>query len=138
MAQLKTKPSRKSVGRFLESIPDDRIRADCRTLAKIMAQATHARSKMWGPSIVGFGRYRYHYASGRTGEWFLTGFSPRKRELTLYVMAGFEGYGPLLKKLGKHRLGKGCLYLKGLEDVHLPTLTKLIVASTRKLAKSAA
>jgi hypothetical protein len=91
---------------------------------------------MWGSSIVGYGRYRYRYASGREGEWFLTGFSPRKRELTVYLMSGFEELGPLLEKLGKHRRGKGCLYLKSLDDVHLPTLRKLIVSSTRRLAKS--
>jgi hypothetical protein len=103
-----------------------------------MAEATRSRPKMWGKSIVGFGRYRYAYASGRRGEWFLTGFSPRKRDLTLYVMSGFEGTGPLLKKLGKFRKGKGCLYIRRLDDIHQPTLRKLVVQSMRKLARSAA
>jgi hypothetical protein len=124
------------VSAFLAAIDDDGVRQDCRQLVKIMSQATRNRPKMWGKSIVGFGRYRYQYASGRSGEWFLTGFAPRKRELTLYIMSGFEAYGTLLKGLGKYKTGKGCLYLKSLDDVHLPTLRKLIVQSTRRLAKS--
>jgi hypothetical protein len=91
---------------------------------------------MWGKTIVGFGRYRYAYASGRQGEWFLTGFSPRKRELTLYIMAGFKDSGALLKKLGRHRTGKGCLYVRRLDDIHLPTLRRLITQSTRTLSRS--
>ena len=120
MAELKTKPSKRSVVRFLESIGGETVRQDCRTLVKIMGQATHRRPTMWGKGIVGFGNYRYTYSSGRSGEWFLTGFALRKRELTLYIMSGFEGYGTLLKALGKVKTGKGCLYLKCLDDVHLP------------------
>ena len=136
MAEPKTKPSKRRVARFLASIGDESSRQDCRTLVKIMGQATHRRPTMWGKSIVGFGTYRYSYASGRSGEWFLTGFAPRKRELTLYIMSAFEGYGTLLKGLGKYKTGKGCLYLKDLDDVHLPTLRKLIVQSTRRMAKA--
>ena len=91
---------------------------------------------MWGTSIVGFGSYRYKYASGREGEWFLTGFSPRKRNLTLYIMAGFENYDSLLADLGKHKTGKSCLYINKLEDVDIPTLRKLIRQSVTHLAES--
>ena len=138
MAELKTKPSNRSVARFLASIDDETVRQDCRTLVKIMGQATHGRPTMWGKSIVGFGTYRYTYASGRSGEWFLTGFAPRKRELTLYIGSGFEGYGTLMKGLGKVKTGKGCLYLKSLDDIHLPALRKLIGQSTRRIAKASA
>ena len=138
MAELKTKPSKRSVARFLAAIGDETVRRDCRTLVKIMGQATHRRPTMWGKSIVGFGTYRYTYASGRSGEWFLTGFAPRRRELTLYIGSGFEGHSTLLKRLGKVKTGKGCLYLKSLDDVHLPTLRKLIVQSTRRMAKAGA
>jgi hypothetical protein len=124
------------VSAFLGSIADESVRRDCRQLVKIMGQATHSRPKMWGTSIVGFGKYRYRYDSGRSGEWFLTGFAPRKRDLTLYILSGFDGYGALMKDLGKYKTGKGCLYLKCLEDVHLPTLRKLIVHSTRRMAKA--
>ena len=138
MEQLKTRPTKLSVSRFLASIPDPDIRRDCRTLSKVMGEATHARPKMRGKSIVGFGKYHYKYASGRQGEWFLTGFSPRKRDLTLYIIPGFEGYGTLLKQLGKHRTGRGCLYLKGLDDIHLPTWRKIISRSRRSLARRSA
>jgi hypothetical protein len=138
MAQLKTQPSGESVSRFLATLPDEDMRRDGRTLVKMMGQVTRSRPKMWGKTIVGFGRYRYTYASGRQGEWFLTGFSPRKREMTLYIMSGLQGYGDLLRKLGKHRKGVGCLYVKSLDGIHLPTLRKLIVQSTRRLAKTSA
>ena len=91
---------------------------------------------MWGTNIVGFGSYRYRYASGREGEWFLTGFSPRKRNLTLYIMAGFENYDSLLAGLGKHKTGKSCLYINKLEDVDIPTLRELIRQSVTHLAES--
>jgi hypothetical protein len=131
MAQLKTKPTKQSVAKFLSSIKDETTRDDCRTLVKIMSQTTGSKPKMWGSSIVGFGSYHFRYASGREGDWFTTGFSPRKQNLTLYVMGGFTTYGALLKKLGKHTTGKGCLYIKSLDDVHLPTLKKLIQESVR-------
>jgi hypothetical protein len=90
---------------------------------------------MWGSSIVGFGDYRYKYGSGREGEWFLAGFSPRKQNLTLYIMAGFEQYDELIKKLGKYKTGKSCLYIKRLEDIDLATLKKLIQQSVKYMAK---
>jgi hypothetical protein len=84
---------------------------------------------MWGDSIIGFGSYHYEYASGREGDWFLTGFSPRKQNLTLYLMSGFEEYDNLLKNLGKFKTGKSCLYIKKIEDVDLQTLTELVKQS---------
>ncbi|MCI0434468.1 MAG: DUF1801 domain-containing protein [Gemmatimonadetes bacterium] len=127
MAELKTKPSKASVTVFLDAIPDEDRRRDCKAIARIMKKATGASPVMWGDSIVGFGSYRYKYESGRQGEWFLTGFSPRKQNLTLYIMAGFDGYPALMKKLGKHTTGRACLYIKRLDDTDV--LTELIERS---------
>ena len=101
-----------------------------------MKQVTKKKPRMWGNSIVGFGSYEYKYASGREGEWFLTGFAPRKQNLTLYIMDGFEGYDDLMSKLGKHKTGKSCLYIKKIEDVDLDTLKELVKQSTEHVAKS--
>lgn len=136
MSDLKTKPTNLSVSAFLRAIKDERTRKDCQLLVKMMADATGARAKMWGPSIVGFGSYHYTYASGREGDWFLTGFSPRKQNLTLYVMSGFDEYEELLAGLGKHKIGKSCLYVHSLEDLNLSVLRRLIRASVRHLRKS--
>lgn len=129
MAELKTKPNTASVEEFLNDVADEQRREDCFRLLKIMKTATKAEAEMWGPSIVGFGRYHYKYASGREGDWFVTGFSPRKQDLTLYIMPGLERYPTLMKKLGKHKTGKSCLYIKKLEDVDLATLKQLIKQS---------
>src|SRR3990167_585987 len=115
MAELKTKRNDRSVTAFLDRIADEGKRRDAYAVLALMRQVTKAKPMMWGDSIVGFGRYRYEYGSGRAGEWFLTGFSPRKQSLTLYIMAGFTGYGDLLRKLGKHGTGGSCLYLKRLD-----------------------
>jgi hypothetical protein len=133
MAELKTKPTDQSVEEFLNGVADEQKRRDCHTLVKMMSQATGAEPRMWGDSIVGFGAYRYKYASGREGDWPLVGFSPRKQNLTLYIMSGFEQYDDLLKALGKHTTGKACLYVKSLEGIHLPTLKKLITQSVRHM-----
>jgi hypothetical protein len=117
------------VERFLNSISDDRRRSECFQVLELMKQITKEEPRMWGSSVVGFGSYRYKYESGTKGEWFLTGFSPRKQNLTLYVMAGLERYPDTLAKLGKYKSGKSCLYLKSLDDVHLPTLKKLLQQS---------
>jgi hypothetical protein len=132
MADLKTKATGKSVAKFLDSIKNEGMRQDCLILTGLMSQATGAKPKMWGSSIVGFGSYHYRYASGREGGWFTTGFSPRKQNLTLYVIGGFASHTSLLKKLGKHSLGKGCLYLKSLDEIHIPTLKKLIQQSVKE------
>ncbi|MCB8932528.1 MAG: DUF1801 domain-containing protein [Fimbriimonadaceae bacterium] len=129
MAELKTQPNEASVGAFLDSIEDERRRADCRDLVELMGAITGEKPKMWGTSIVGFGSYHYKYASGREGDWFVTGFAPRKNDLTLYIMSGFEPHGELMAKLGKHKTGKGCLYVKSLEAVDRKVLERLIRAS---------
>jgi hypothetical protein len=129
MAQLKTRPTRASVSAFLAAIPDPGRRADCRKVAAILRRATGARPRMWGPSIVGFGTHHYRYASGREGDWFIIGFAPRKDALTLYLMGGYQRHGPLLRKLGRHQRGRGCLYIKRLADVDLAVLTRLVQVS---------
>ena len=136
VAELKTKPSGASVEAFLEGVGDEARREDCRTLLALMRRVTGAEPEMWGPSIVGFGSYHYRYASGREGDWFLTGFSPRKRDLTLYVMAGFEGYEDLLARLGPHKTGKSCLYVKRLADLDLEVLEALIAASVEHMREA--
>ena len=126
MAELKTRPNDRSVEAFLASVPDERRRKDAQEILELMKEITGEEPRMWGPSIVGFGSYHYRYASGREGDWFRTGFSPRKQSLTLYLMSGFEGHDELLARLGGHRTGKGCLYLKRLEEVDRSVLAELI------------
>ena len=129
MAELKTKRTDASVEEFLNGVDDEQRRRDCFRVLEIMKAATRTEPAMWGTSIVGFGRYNYKYESGTKGEWFLMGFAPRRQDLTLYLMSGAYRYPELLKKLGKHKTGKACLYIKKLEDVHLPTLKQLIKQS---------
>jgi hypothetical protein len=126
VAELKTKETAASVAGFLKKIADPVMRRDCETLVAIMKTATKAEPRLWGAAIVGFGNVHLKYESGRELEWFAAGFSPRKSALTLYLMSGLEPLAPLLKKLGPHKTGKGCLYIKRLDDVDLPTLKKLI------------
>ena len=133
MAETKTKPTTESVKDFLNKISDEERRADCFQVAKIMEEVTGEKPKMWGPSIVGFGSYHYKYDSGREGDWLMTGFSPRKKDLTLYLMMGLAQHHDLLEKLGKHSHAKSCLYIKRLSDVHIPTLKKLIKISLKDL-----
>jgi hypothetical protein len=135
MDELPTKPSRESVAAFLNNVVDQRRLRDCRTVLRMMKEETKAEPKMWGSSIVGFGSYHYRYASGREGDWFLTGFSPRKRDLTLYIMPGFDRYDALLSKLGKYRTGKSCLYIKSLADVDLDVLKQLIRQSVKQMPR---
>ena len=133
MTKLKTQKTNASVTAFLKSVTDDDRRKDCQALVRIMRRAVGAEPKMWGSSIVGFGHYHYKYASGRENDWFLAGFSPRKQDLTLYIMAGFDRYDALMAKLGKHRTGKSCLYLKRLADVDVAVLEHLISASVKHM-----
>ncbi len=135
MAELKTKLNDASVEDFLNTFPEE-TRKDCLEILKMMKQATKAEPKMWGASIIGFGTYRYKYASGREGDWMQVGFSPRKQNLTLYLMSGIERHAALLKKLGKHSIGKGCLYIKRLEDVDKKILKELVSESV-KITKAA-
>lgn len=134
MAELKTKPTQKSVKEFLSKVEDDQRRKDCQVVADLMSEITGAKPEMWGPSIIGFGRMLYKYANGREMEWMLTGFSPRKSDLTLYIMPGFDVFPDLMKRLGKHRTGKSCLYIKKLEDVDLGVLRKLVKESVAKMS----
>jgi hypothetical protein len=136
MAELKTKQTNASVKDFLNEIPEEQRRADCFAVAKIMEEITGSKPKMWGPSIVGFGTYHYKGASGREGDWLITGFSPRKKDLTLYIMMGFDKHPELMKQLGKHSTGKSCLYIKRLSDIHIPTLKKLIKSSVKQIKQS--
>jgi hypothetical protein len=138
MAETKTRPTTASVSAFIASIEDDQQRKDAKQLLALMKKATGKPAKMWGTSIVGFGSYHYVYDSGHEGDTCLSGFSPRKSALTVYVMPGFPEYGPLLGKLGKVKTGKACLYIKRLADVDLPTLEKLVSRSVRSLEKRAA
>ena len=133
MAELKTKKTSASVSAFLDSVADESVRKDCRSLVRMMKKATKAQPKMWGPSIVGFGDYRYKYETGREGDWFRAGFSPRKNALTVYVMSGFPKHADLMAKLGKHKTGKGCLYIKQLADVDVRVLEQLIERSVKSL-----
>ena len=133
MAEQKTKPTNESVKDFLNKISDEERRADCFAVAKIMEEITGEKPVMWGPSIVGFGSYRYKYASGREGDWPMTGFSPRKKDLTVYMMMGFTKHTELMEKLGKHSAAQSCLYIKRLSDIHVPTLKKLIKISVKDL-----
>ena len=131
MAEPKTKPTNQSVKEFLNEIPDPERRADCFAVAKMMEEITGEKPKMWGPSIVGFGTHHYKYASGREGDWPISAFSPRKRDLTVYLMVGFDKNTELMEKLGKHSTGKSCLYIKRLSDIDVPTLRKLIKESVK-------
>jgi hypothetical protein len=133
MAALKTRPTAHSADSFIASIADASQRAQCETLARMMAKATGAPPVMWGAGIVGFGAYHYRYASGREGDWFIVGFAPRKSDLTLYIMDGFEAHADLMQPLGRHKTGKSCLYLRSLADVDLEVLRKLITASVRHM-----
>lgn len=136
MTELKTKPNDQSVTAFLNGIAEDKRRQDCFTLLELMRQVTDMEPKMWGDTVVGFDSYHYKYQSGREGDWFLTGFSPRKQNLTLYIMAGFDQYEALLERLGKFTTGKSCLYIKKIEDIDLPTLRELIRQSVEHMVKS--
>jgi hypothetical protein len=135
MAEQKTKPTAISVQNFLDQVPDESVRDDCQELINIMKKITGEEPKMWGPSIVGFGQYHFKYDSGHEGDACLTGFSPRKQNLTLYVMPGFAEGTDLLEKLGKHKAAKGCLYIKRLVDVDLEVLKKLIKTTVVYLKK---
>ena len=136
MAELKTKRNKGDVDTFLNSVSDEKKRQDSFTVLELMRQVTGEEPEMWGDSIVGFGSYHYKYASGREGDWFVTGFSPRKQNLTLYIMSGFDEYDQLLVKLGKHSIGKSCLYIKKIEDVDLDVLKELVQKSVDYMRKA--
>ncbi len=127
MAELKTKPTEITVESFLnEKVADENVRKDCYTIINIMEKITSQKAKMWGTAIIGFGSYHYKYDSGHEGEMCATGFSPRKANLTLYVLGGAPGQEELLQKIGKHKASGGCLHIKKLSDVNLEVLENLI------------
>jgi hypothetical protein len=133
MAEAKTKPTEVAASSFIATVADDKVRADCYTLINLMEKITGEQPKMWGSAIIGFGKYTYKYESGRSDEICITGFSPRKANLTLYVLAGFPGQAELLEQLGKHKTGKGCLYIKKLSDTNIDILESLIKGSIKLL-----
>lgn len=137
MAELKTKKTTVSPTLFLSTIADNEKRADAKKLLAVFKKATGMKPVMWGSAIVGYGSY--HYKSERStqeGDWMLTGFSPRKANLTVYIMPGFKEYGELLKKLGKHKISGGsCIYINKLADIHLPTLGTIIKRSVKDMQK---
>ena len=133
--ELKTIVNDASVEDFLNSVTDEQKRKDCFEILGIMEQVTKEAPKMWGSSIVGFGSYHYKGASGREGDWMLTGFSPRKANLTLYILGGFDSSQDLLKKLGKHKTSVGCLYIKKLDDVDKEVLKELVAKSIKTMKK---
>ena len=138
MAELKTKRNKGDVETFLKGVPNEKKRKDSFAILELMKQVTGKKPEMWGDSIVGFGSYSYTNTTGRENSWFLTGFSPRKQSLTLYIMSGFDEYDKLLGKLGKHSTGKSCLYIKKLEDVDMDVLKELVKQSVEHMSKSSA
>lgn len=136
MSDLKTKVNDASVLEFLHNVPDEKKRTDSLAILALMEEVTGLEAKMWGPSIVGFGSYHYKYESGREGDMPLAGFSPRKQNLTLYIMGGFDNYDQLMASLGKHSTGKSCLYIKRLSDVNIPTLKELVRQSVDHMIKT--
>jgi hypothetical protein len=136
MSELKTQPTPSSVEEFIESISGEQKRAGSRLLLDIMERVTGSPPQMWGEAIVGFGRYHYRYASGREGDWFLTGFSPRKESLTVYLSSGFEHFPAHMARLGRYKTGKSCLYIKKMEDIDLGVLEELVRASVEHMRRT--
>ena len=131
MPEVKTKPNEKGVDEFLKKVENPTKREDSFEILALMKEITQEVPIMWGDSIIGFSSYHYKYESGWEGDWFLTGFSPRKQNLTLYIMSGFKKYDKLLNKLGKYKTGKSCLYINKLKDIDISVLKKLIPESVK-------
>jgi hypothetical protein len=136
VAENKTKPTKTSVTAFVNGIEDAQRRKDVKKVAGMMREATGSRARMWGANIVGYGQYHYKYESGREGDFMITGFSPRKQALTLYVIPGFKHFESLMSKLGKYKTGKSCLYISKLSDIDEMVLKRLIVASVKYMRKN--
>jgi hypothetical protein len=130
---LKTQENKASVQQFIDGLENSSRKKDCLTVRKMMQEITGERAKMWGSSIVGFGTYHYKYASGREGNYFVTGFSPGKQNFTIYIMPGYTDYSHLLDKIGKHKMGKSCLYVKSLDDIDLDVLRTLITDAVNEM-----
>ena len=135
MAEPKTQKTNASVAAFLNSIEDRQKRKDAKAVAKMMKEVTGERPAMWGDGVVGFGSCLYQYSRGGAREWPVTGFAPRKTNLTVYIMSGFEKSGPLLRKLGKHKIGRSCLYMRKLADVDVAVLRQLVADSVEEMEK---
>ncbi|MBZ0182238.1 MAG: DUF1801 domain-containing protein [Melioribacteraceae bacterium] len=134
-AELKTKENKGNVDKFLNSVDNEQKRNDSFVLLELMKKITKEEPKMWGDSIIGFGNYHYKYESGREGDWFLCGFSPRKQNLSIYLMCNFDGLEDLLADLGKHKKSVGCLYIKKLKDINIKVLEKMIKRAIQILKK---
>lgn len=132
---LKTQPGQSSAKQFVENVEHPRRRADGLALLQLFNSVTGAKPVLWGDSLIGYGHYDYTYRSGHSGSWFITGFSPRKQHLVVYLLSGFDGLEDDLNRLGKHRLGKCCVYLNKLEDVDRDVLAALIKKSVSKTLK---
>ena len=135
MAELKTKENQASVDEFLNTVADEKTRKDCYTIIKIMGGVTKAKPKMWGTSIIGFGTYHYKYASGHEGDMCQVGFSPRKGKISLYLSCGLGRSPEIMARFGKHKAGKGCIYIKSIDDINQDVFKELIVASLAALKK---
>ncbi len=135
MSDLKTRPTDASVEAFIGAVDHPRRREDARTLLELMHRVTGEEPVMWGPSIVGYGSYHYRYASGQEADWPVVGFSPRKQNLSIYIMTGFEESDELLSRLGKHKTGKSCLYVNKLADMDLDVLETLVRASVAAMKR---
>jgi len=132
-AQLKTQKTTAVVEDFLNCIKEEQKKADAFTLLALMKKITRQEPKMWGSAIVGFGEYTYKYSSGREGDWFLMGFSPRKQNLTIYIMTGYERHPDIIARLGKYKTGKSCLYINKLSDVNEKVLSELLTVAQKDL-----
>ncbi len=135
MTALKTSLNDDSVTDFINSVANEKQRLDCLVLLELMQSITGEPPKMWGKSIVGFGSYHYKYESGREGDWFLSGFSPRKQNITIYIMSGLDEHQANLQNIGKHKTGKSCFYIKKLEDINMELLRKMIQSSIKIVKK---
>jgi hypothetical protein len=136
MAELKTKASDAPVGKYLDkAAANAEVRADCDAIVAMMEKATKAKARMWGDAIIGFGSFVYRYQNGKAMDWMLCGFSPRKANISLYLFGRFPGFDELLAKMGRHSCGKGCVYVKRLSDIHLPTFKKLVTESVKYTKK---
>ncbi|NKB37311.1 MAG: DUF1801 domain-containing protein [Gammaproteobacteria bacterium] len=135
MSELKTKKNKASVREFIDSIEDSEKKKDCKQLATMMRKLSGKRAAMWGDSIVGFGEYHYKYKSGREGDWPVTGFSPRKQNISIYIMPGFSKYKKQLAKLGKHKHSVSCLYIKRLSDIDVEALKEIVADSIERMTR---
>ena len=136
MSDPKTKKTAASVPAFLKTVENEQRRRDCKAILKMMQEITGEKPRMWGANMIGFGSYHYTYSSGREGDWFITGFAPRKASLSLYLMSGFSNFEKLLASLGKHKTGKACLYINKLDDVDQAVLKRLIRESVAHVHKT--